>query len=157
MVEREAICVKSLTLKLNRAKRFGPVYVPSLPNQRVAAKPGLNADLVALSRFKTHFDQGGGPKPLDHLIMTHSIGPSCVARMRLFLNERLLVPHEPVAPRSGRRIGMTVHHGPIHTFDRVPFELPFQAILSRRLLGEHHESGRVAIDTVHDERPPLPV
>src|ERR1700730_11813360 len=73
MFEREAICVKSLTLKLNRTKLFGPVYVPSLPNQRVAAKPGLNADLVALSRFKTHFDQGCGPKRLDHLIMTHSI------------------------------------------------------------------------------------
>ena len=52
---------------------------------------------------------------------------------------------------------MAVHDGPVDALDRVALELPFQAVLRRRVLGEHDQARRVAIDAVDDERPALAV
>ena len=52
---------------------------------------------------------------------------------------------------------MPVNHGPVHAIRLAPPELILQKLLRPRVLGEHDEARRVAIDPVHDERPPLPV
>ena len=78
-----------------------------------------------------------------------------IARARLLLNERVLIPHEMIAPGPRRRIGMAVDDRAIHALRLVALELLLQPRLRVGALGEHDEPRGVAVDAVHDERPPL--
>src|SRR4051812_20943567 len=157
MVEREPVRMQRLTLELNRSKLVRSIDVSLLADERMAAKPGLNTDLVAFSCLEADLEERRVPVSLDHLIMTDRVHTARVARMCLFLDQRLLIPDEAIAPRSGRWFGMAVHDRAVYTLDRVPLELALQPPGGHRLFGEDDQAGRIAIDAMHDEWPPLTV
>src|ERR1700722_18791519 len=145
MAEREAERVQRLSGKRDRPQQVRAVDVALLADERVAAQPCLYADLVALAGDEAHFDQRGLAIALDHAVLADRFLASRIARMRLFLNERLLIPHESIAPLARRGIWTAVHHGLIHARRFVPQELILERSMSRGVLGDHHEAGRVAI------------
>ena len=77
--------------------------------------------------------------------------------MRFLLDQRLRVPHEMVAPRSRRWGRVAVDDGEIHALGRSRSKLLLQRGVRAAILGEQHDSRRVAIDPMHDQGLPLPV
>src|SRR5690348_9628965 len=75
--------------------------------------------------------------------------------MGFFLDRRAFIPDQSIAPRPRRRIGTAIDHGAVDPFRLAASELLLQLALSLRMLREDDQSGRVPIDTVYDERPPL--
>src|SRR4051812_15984028 len=49
---------------------------------------------------------------------------------------------------------MAVDDGEVDALRLAPLELRFERLLGALVLGEQHQAGRVAVDAVHDERPP---
>src|ERR1043166_749423 len=138
-------------------KRDGPkfvraIHITSLSDKRVAAEPRLQANLIALPRFQPPFGQRRRRESFERFVPADRVLAFWIARMRLFLNQRFLIPHEPVAPEAGRRRRMSVDDCAIHPLDRVSLELLAQRVLSRRCLREYDQARGVAIDAMHDER-----
>src|SRR5262245_8041231 len=155
MPEAEAPRMKGLTRKIDGPNVVRTVDVALLADEGVASQPGLEPDLIALSRDETHFDQRGLIEPLDDAIVADGFLSSRIVGERLLLDERPLIPEQPVAPTSRWRAGMSVDHGQIDAFGFPAAELLFQAFLRIGILGKDDETGRVAIDSVNDQRPPF--
>ena len=100
MLECQAKGVERLPRKGNRAQRVRAIHVAPLADERVAAQPRLDADLVALPRLEAHLDQRRVAKRLDDAVVADGFGPLRIARMRFLLNERLAIPDEAIAPRA---------------------------------------------------------
>ena len=69
------------------------------------------------------------------------------------LDERFAVPYKVIAPRAFCRIRMAIHEREVHAGWFPSNELLLQCLLRSRILREHHETRRIPIDTMHDERP----
>jgi hypothetical protein len=73
MAERQLERVQRLALELNRPDRVGAVGVALLADKRVAAQPGLNADLVAPPGGQPHLDQRRAVERLEDAIVTDGL------------------------------------------------------------------------------------
>ena len=93
---------------------------------------------------------------LDDPILASRLLRSRIPRVRLLLNELLVIPDQMVVPRSGSRRGMTVNHRQVHALGLASSKLIFQSGLSLRSCGKYDQARRVAIDAVHHQRPALP-
>src|SRR5687768_9705423 len=89
--------------------------------------------------------------------MANRLGSPWIALMRLLLDQRLRVPDEMVAPYARCRDGMAIDDGEIHTLGRSRAKLLLQCGMGAPLLGEQHDTRRIAVDAVHDEGLPLSV
>src|SRR5260221_681085 len=110
-----------------RSANLSADFVPSRSTQlRTTRSPSVvicGTELLALPRREPDLDERGCREPLDRLVPADGVLPFRIARMRFFLNERLLIPHEPVAPDAGRRDGVAVHDRAVDALDRVALEL----------------------------------
>ena len=102
VAERQPERVQRLARKRNRAQRVRPVDVALLADQRVPAQPRLDPDLVALAGHEAHLDQRRAAERFDHAVVADRFLAARIARVRLFLNQRLRVPDEVIAPRARR-------------------------------------------------------
>ena len=59
VLERQAVRVQRLPAKGDRPQRVGAIDVTFLPHEGMAAKPGLDPNLIAPSRVQAHFDERG--------------------------------------------------------------------------------------------------
>src|SRR5262245_19199284 len=155
MIERQAPRVERVTLELDRPQAFGPVRVALLADERVPAQPRLDPDLVAAPRLQPHFDERRVAEALDDAVVADRFLRARIARMRLLLDQRLLVPHQVIAPAPARGRRMTVDDGEVDALRFAALELRLEPRLRRRVLREDDEAGRVLVDPVNDQRPPL--
>src|SRR3954470_11076926 len=104
MLDPEPPRVQRLTGKVNVSKILRTIDVTLLAHQRVPAQSRLEAYLVALAGSQADLDQRGLPERLEHLVIAGRFAGFGVARMRLLLDERGLIPDQVVAPGPpGRR------------------------------------------------------
>ena len=139
MIEREATGVQGLAGKRDGPQRVGPERVALLADERVPAQPRLNPDLVAPPGAKAHLDERRVAVGLEHAIVADRLAGPRVLRMRFFLDQRLRIPHEVIAPRPLGRVGPSVYHGPVDSLGLAPLELFLQRRLRPRILGEEDE------------------
>jgi len=151
MAEHQPMCVQRLACKRNRAQPLGTKNVAPFPDQRVPTQSRLNSDLVSLAGFETHFDKRRIAELLDDRIAAHRLGALRVARVCSLLDERLAIPDEVIAPGAFRRMGMPVDEREVNPFRVSLNELLLERLLRSRILGEHNQTGRIAIDSMHDE------
>src|SRR4029453_14517827 len=107
--------MQCLPRKLNGTQRFGPISIPPLPYHRVPVKPGLQSNLIPAPSDEPDLNERRAAQAFDHPIVTPGFLASGIVRMRLLLNELLLIPNKLIGPRSGRGCGMTVDHREVHT------------------------------------------
>src|SRR5689334_25182815 len=86
--------VKRLTGELDRPQRFRAKHVPPFADERMAAQPRLNANLIALARVEPYFDERRVPELLDDAIVTHGVSAFGISGMRASLNQRFRIPHQ---------------------------------------------------------------
>src|SRR5687768_6199227 len=123
MVEREAPRMQRVALELDRTQRPGSEGVALLADERVAAEPRLNADLIAPPAVQPHFDQRRLAVPLADAVVADRFLRRGIARMRLLLDQRLLVPHQMIPPAPFARRRMAVDHGEVDALGLAAFEL----------------------------------
>src|SRR4051812_22343375 len=111
--EAQLECMQCLPPKRDRAQRVGPIDIPLLTHQRVTAEPCLDADLVSPPGAKTNFDERRTAEPFHRAEGADRLCPPRIARMRLLLNQGLVVPHQEIAPGPLRRVGDAVDHGSV--------------------------------------------
>ena len=140
MTERQPVRVQRLPRKTDRPQMIGTEDVALLADQHVAAQARLEPNLVALPRDEADFDERRVAVRLDDAVFRLGFLAARIARARFLLNQRVLVPHEMIAPGAGRRIGMAVHHRAVHALRLVALELFLQPRLRVGALGEHDES-----------------
>jgi len=140
MRERQPVRVQRLSWELDRPQRVGPVGVALLADERVPAQARLDPDLIPFAGHETDLDQGSLAQRLDQAVVRHRLVPARIARVRLFLHQRLQIPDEVIAPRAFWRRRPAVHDGAIHAFRLVPQELFFQRLLRRFALRKQHQS-----------------
>src|ERR1044071_6787129 len=119
VLERQPPGVQGLAPEVDVTKVVGTEYVALLADQRMAAQPRLESNLVALARLQTNLDQRRTREALQHPVVADRLLRLRVTRMRLLLNECLLVPDKVVTPHAFSRLGLTIHDGPVN-----PFRLP---------------------------------
>ena len=112
MAERETTSVQRLSRERDRAQGVRTVDVAHLSDQRVAAQPCLNADLVALAGDEADLDQRRSRQRLEHPVVADRFLPARIARRRLLLNQRLQIPDQMIAPGAGRGRRQTVDDRP---------------------------------------------
>ena len=95
-------------------------------------------------------------KRFEDAVVRDRLHAARIVRVRLLLDERLLVP-DRVDPATSpiRRLGVAVNDRPVHPFRLTASELGLQLVLRARRLREDDEAGRVEVDAMHDERSPL--
>src|SRR5579884_3058096 len=98
MIEGEPPGMQRVTLELDRPQRPGTVGVALFADQRVSAQPRLEADLVAAAGREPDLDQRRVAEALDRPVIADRICAARIAGMRLLLDERLLVPDQPIRP-----------------------------------------------------------
>src|SRR3954447_7413116 len=99
MHDAETPGMECLPGKVNESNILRSIDVPLLPHERVAAQPRLQPNLVAPAGHEADLDQGGvASKRFDDLVIAAGVARPRVVRMRLALNERLLVPDQVIAP-----------------------------------------------------------
>src|SRR6185369_6725458 len=140
--KREPIGMKRLPSEVDRPKVLGTIDVPLLAHERVASQPRLKPDLIALARFQAYFYERRAAKPLDDFVPADGVLPARIARMRLLLDERTRIPHEPILPGARRRIGMSVDHRSIDARHGLPLELVLERRLRGSVPGEDDQPGR---------------
>jgi len=145
--------VKCLAWKVDRPLRFRLRDVHPLADERVAVQPRLDPNLVPLARLELHVDKRTLPELLDDAVVAHRLHALRISRTCLLLPQRLPVPDEVIAPRAVLRPRMSVDDREIHALRVAADELLLHRLLRPRILCEHDEPGRVAIDPVDDERP----
>src|SRR6266545_2507328 len=155
MVERQAPCVQRMPLELDRPQRAWPERVSLFSDERVAAQPRLDADLIAPAALEPHFDQRGVFVPLEDPVIRDRFLRIRIARMGFFLDQRLLVPYKMIAPLAGRGRRMSLHHRQVHAIRLPPLELRLQSRLRFGVLREHDEPRRVLVDPMNDQRTAL--
>src|SRR3954454_24141572 len=102
MTERQPIRMQCLPRKLNRTQRLGPISIPRLANERMPVEASLQPDLIAAPSDQPHLDQGRTTQRLNHSILTSRFLTLRIPRMRLFLDQRFVIPYEMVMPRARR-------------------------------------------------------
>ena len=150
--ERELPGVQGLARKGDRPEFGGTEYVALLTHQRVASQPRLQADLVPLSRHEPHFDQ----RAFRQTGAARGSGRSRPSRAdpadgspsesALRCPTRGDLRH---VPDSGSGCPYTTAW---YTLGRVPLELFLQSPFTARVLREHDQARRVAIDSMDDVR-----
>src|SRR5438309_10992642 len=103
MTEGQPERVQRLPGALNRPQRGRPEHVPLLAHERVSAQPRLNSDLIALAGDQPDFDERRVLERLENSVLAHGFLAVWITRMGLLLNERSPIPHELIAPGTGRR------------------------------------------------------
>src|SRR4029078_5681237 len=98
--------VQRVPLELKGPQRRVAVDVAPLADERVAPQPRLEANLVAPAALQLHLHERRVLEDLQDAIAADGLLRPRIAGMGLFLNERLVVPHEMVAPFPLARIGM---------------------------------------------------
>jgi hypothetical protein len=73
--------------KLDRPKLVRPIHVPPFSDERMAAKPRLQPDLIALPGLEPDLNQSRGRERLQRLVAADRILPFAIARVRRFLNQ----------------------------------------------------------------------
>ena len=154
--EPQSMGVQRLTAERNRSQVVGTVSVALLPDQGVAAEPGLQTNLVAAAAFKPDFEQRGLRELLEDTITADGFLRPRIAPIGFLLNECLVVPGEMIAPRASWRVGLPINDREIHPFGLTAPELVLEACLRLRLHRKEHQAGRVTIDAMDDKRLPLP-
>ena len=109
-------------------------------------------NLVPLAGLEPDFDEGRLRKPFHHPVVGDGIEPFRVVTPGLLLYRSAFVPDQPVAPRPRGGIRAAIDHGPVDPFRLAASELFFELALRARMLGEDHQSRRITIDPVHDQR-----
>src|SRR5215216_3012312 len=105
MLKRQAPGVQGLARELDVTQVIGTKDVALLADQRMAAQPRLQSNLVALAGLQTNLDQRRIREALQHPVMADRLLRLGITRVRLLLHERLLVPHEVVSPLTFGRLG----------------------------------------------------
>src|SRR5687768_9406005 len=100
----------------HRTQRIGTEDVSLLADQRMAAQSCLDPDLVPLSCLQSNLHERGIAKTLEHAVLADRLHSLRIARVRPLLDHCLAIPHEMIAPRALRRIGMAVHDRPVLPF-----------------------------------------
>src|SRR5206468_10027779 len=149
----QTIRVQRLATKRDRPQVLGPERITPFPDERVTAEPCLDANLIATARDERYLDQRCRLELFDHPVVADRLLAARITRVGLLLDQRLVVPRQPITPRARRRMGMAVNDGPIHALGAVPLELIFQMLAGGRRPGEQHQPRRIAIDAMNDERP----
>src|SRR5262245_60052938 len=145
--------MQRLPRKLKRTQRVGPISIPRLAHQRVTVQPGLQPDLVPAAGHQPDLDERGTPEPFDDPILAPRFLPTGIPRMRLLLNELLLIPNEAIGPGSRRGRRVAVDHREVHPLRLAAPKLILQLGLSIWAQCKDDETGGVAIDTVNHQRP----
>src|SRR5687768_2416503 len=156
MIESQPPGVQCLASETDRPQRTGPVNVALFTDERVAAQPCLDPNLVAPSGAQANLDQRRVMERLRDAVFGNRFGAARVARVRLFLDQRLRIPHQHVTPGPRRRRGMPIDDGEVYPLRFAPRELRFEALLRMRVLREHDQARSVLIDAVDDVGAPLP-
>src|SRR2546427_2018965 len=154
MPERQPVSVQRLPRERNRSEMIRPEDVPLLADEHVPAQPRLEANLVAPAGDQLDFDQRRAAESLDDAVLADSFLAARIARARLLLYQRMLIPHEMIAPRAGGWTRVAVHHRTVDARRLVLLELFFQPRLRVGALREDDEARGVAVDAVHERRPP---
>ena len=63
-----------------------------------APQARLKSDLISFAGREPDFDQAAGGESFDDLVFADRLHTLRIARVGLLLNQRLLIPHEVVAP-----------------------------------------------------------
>jgi hypothetical protein len=150
--KREAMRVQCLPGKVDRTDICGPIDISLLAHKRVTAQAPLDPNLVALPCVQPDLDERSVLERLDGAVLSDRFFTARIGRVRLPLNERGLVPYQHVTPGPGRRHRVSVNQCDVHTFRLPSSELILERSLRSQRLGEQHETGRVAIDAMDDER-----
>jgi len=153
MTKRQTIRMQCLPRKQNRSQLLWTEHVSLLPHEHVAAQPRLNTNLVALPGHELYFHERRSTESLEHAILADRILPARISRMRFLLDQRTLIPDEPIAPRPGFGRWVTIDDGSIHPLWFVAEELLFERGVCRRVLRDDDKPRGVAIDSMHDKRP----
>src|SRR4051812_2210806 len=101
--------MQGLAPELDGTEFVRPIDVPPFADEGMPAQPRLKANLVALPCLEPDFNERGRGECLERLVAADRILAFRISRMRFLLNERALIPDEPVAPDAGRRARMSVH------------------------------------------------
>ena len=141
MHDAEAPGMECLPWKVNESNILRSIDVPLLADQRVAAQPRLQADLVAPAGHEADLDQGRvHAECLNDLVVAAGFGGTRIVRVRLALDERFLIPDKVVAPGSSGRRRYAVYESEIDSFGLVAAKLILQSHLDIRPGGEDHEA-----------------
>src|SRR5215468_6964267 len=118
----------------------------------MAARTGLEANLVAFAGNQRDFDQSRSWEFFQSAVTADRFFGVPVAAFRELLFQRILIPHEKVAPRSRFWFRVAVNDGQIDPLSFPLLELVFQFSLRFRSLSENDDARRVAVDPVNDQR-----
>jgi hypothetical protein len=117
----------------------------------VTAEAGqMNSDLVLATGFQTHFDERKLPARLRHAIMSDR---QSAAWRRAVIAEHMQGPGlgERTSDRAALRLGTSDHDFLVALFHFRPSRP--QLMLGLHGLGEQHQAGRLAIESMDDQSP----
>src|SRR2546422_9066921 len=110
MPDRQPVGVQRLPRECNRSEMIRSEDVPLLADEHVPAQPRLEANLVAPAGDQLDFDQRRAAESLDDAVLADGFLAARIARGRLLLYQRMLIPHEMIAPRAGGWTPVAGHH-----------------------------------------------
>src|SRR5262249_31715742 len=121
--------VQRLSGEGDRPQRLGTEYVPLLADERMAAKPRLEADLGALAGVKADFHERRPAEGFHDAIGAHRFAAARIAPRGLLHDQRTHIPHQAIRPRPDSWLRMPIDDGEVDALRLVPLELLSQHLL----------------------------
>src|SRR6266487_5350386 len=103
MRKRQTARVQRLAMERDRPQALGPVCITSLADECVTAEPRLDANLIAAPGDERYLDQRCRLELFDHPVVADRLLAARIPRVGLLLDQRLVVPRQPITPCPQRR------------------------------------------------------